>query len=87
MLDQENAANLGRNAHVFCLTAEPEEIIARLVDDGGKRPLLDVADPAGRIRALLAQRKEQYERFPLVSTSGKSVEQIAEEIIRCISAT
>ena len=85
MLDEDNAAALSLNAHVFCLTAEPEEIIARLANDGGRRPLLDVADPAGRVRELLAQRAEKYGRFHQISTSGKTSEQIIKEIIRCIS--
>jgi shikimate kinase len=85
MLDPENAATLGRDAHVFCLTAEPEEIIARLAEDGGKRPLLDVADPVERIKVLLAQRAAKYARFTQISSSGKTAEQIAEEIVQCIS--
>lgn len=79
MLDEDNAAALGRNALVFCLTAEPEEILARLAGDE-RRPLLEVEDPAARVRELLQARAEAYGRFRQVSTSGKSPEEVAEEI-------
>lgn len=85
MLDASNARLLGENAHVFCLTATPQEIVTRLLDDGGVRPLLDAPDPAQRVRALLAQRAEQYGRFRQIQTDEKSVEEITEEIIKCIS--
>lgn len=85
MLDPANEAALGQDAHIFCLTAEPEQIIARLATDAGKRPLLDVPDPAGRIRELLAQRAERYGRFNQIKTDGKTSRQIVEEIISCIS--
>ena len=79
MLDEDNAAALGRNALVFCLTAEPEEILARLAGDA-RRPLLEVADPAGRIRELLQARAEAYGRFQQVSTSGKRPDEVVGEI-------
>ena len=79
MLDEANAAALLENGRVFCLTAEPEEIIARL-DGDERRPLLDVPDPAAQIRRLLDARAAAYGQFPQISTSGKSAEQVAEEI-------
>ena len=87
MLDEANAAALGANAYVFCLTAAPEVIIARLIVDQGVRPLLDVADPAGRVRELLAQRAEQYGRFPQIQTDDRKPMEIVEEIVKCISVT
>ena len=36
MLDETNAAALAENGRVFCLTAAPETILARLADDGGR---------------------------------------------------
>lgn len=87
MLDGANAAALSHNAHVFCLTAVPETILARLADDGGIRPLLDVPNPVQAIMNLLEQRREGYGRFPPISTDNKTPDQIVEEIIQCISAT
>jgi len=86
MLDPANAEALSRNGRVFCLTASPEAILMRLQDDG-RRPLLNVPDPERRIRELLARRAAAYGRFPQIPTEGKTVQQVAEEIIRCISVT
>jgi shikimate kinase len=79
MLDPVNAAELGRNGRIFCLTAAPEEILARLSADGGrKRPLLAGSDPAQRIAALLAERQEGYGRFEQVATDGKRPEEVVD---------
>ena len=51
MLDPANAAALGQDAHVVCLTATPAEILQRLADDGLRRPLLAVSFARSR-RAL-----------------------------------
>jgi shikimate kinase len=83
MLDDENAASLMENGRVFCLVADPAEIVAR-VSGGEKRPLLDVPDPEARIQQLLDQRREAYGRFPQIITSGKTPEQVAQEIMKMI---
>jgi shikimate kinase / 3-dehydroquinate synthase len=85
MLDEANAAALLENGRAFCLTAEPEEIIARL-DGDERRPLLDVPDPAAQIRRLLAARAAAYGRFPQITTSGKAPEQVAEEIFSMVNS-
>lgn len=81
MLDEENAALLGENGRVFCLTAPPEEILARLAGDE-RRPLLAAPDPAARVRELLRRRAEGYGRFAQVDTRGQTPQQVAEEIAR-----
>ena len=86
MLDPVNAAALSRNGRVFCLVASPQEILRRLQDDG-RRPLLQVPDPAGRIRQLLIEREAGYGRFPQIATDGKTAQQVVEEIMTCISVT
>ncbi len=83
MLDEGNAAALMANGRVFCLTAEPEEIVAR-VREGEKRPLLNTPNPAARIQALLDQRRDAYGRFPQIDTTGKTVEQVAQEITNVV---
>ncbi|MEW5986475.1 MAG: 3-dehydroquinate synthase [Chloroflexota bacterium] len=82
MLDPLNAAALGHNALVFCLTAEPEEIVARLQGDAARRPLLQSPNVADRIRQLLSGRAQAYGRFPQVSTSRRTVEEVVEEIVQ-----
>lgn len=81
MLDAANAEALERNGQVFCLVAEPEEILTRIAPDEHKRPLLDVPNPAERVRHLLTQRAVAYGRFWQIRTSGKTPEQVAEEIL------
>ncbi|MBX3057144.1 MAG: shikimate kinase [Anaerolineae bacterium] len=79
MLDLVNAAALERNGRVFCLTAVPDEILAR-VQDEGRRPLLNVPDPAAQIKRLLAERAAGYGRYPQIDTTGKTAEEVVEEI-------
>lgn len=81
MLNPKNAAALGRRGHVFCLSAAPEEIYARVSKETqAHRPLLDTPDPLDRIVALMAEREEGYSRFPKLVTSGKRPEDIAAEL-------
>lgn len=82
MLDEGNAAALSGNGRVFCLTAAPETIVARLVDDGGVRPLLNVPHPAQEIERLLAERAAGYGRFTQISTDRKTPHQITAEILQ-----
>jgi len=46
---------------VICLTATPETIYQR-TKNNPNRPLLNVADPLGRIREMLAEREPWYRR-------------------------
>ncbi|MCI0396785.1 MAG: 3-dehydroquinate synthase [Chloroflexi bacterium] len=84
MLDPLNALLLAAGGVVVCLTAGPEEILARLGPEVSSRPLLAGPDPAGRVRALLAERQEGYDQFPQVNTSGKSPEAVAEEVLALV---
>ena len=102
LIDPANQEVMGRSGVLFCLRCSPEEILRRLAlaED---RPLLDVEDrlhqcrpvPARgrhrrrqRIKALLAQRREAYAQIPhQIETMGKTIEQIAEEVIRLAGAT
>jgi 3-dehydroquinate synthase len=85
MLDPLNPLLLARNSIVICLTAAPEEILARLATDGERRPLLEGHDPAGRFRQILDERSEGYGQFPQVDTSGKSAPEVAAEVDALVS--
>ncbi len=76
MLDPANAATLGATGPVFCLTASPAHILERIGAEAGRRPLLS-DDPAGRIRALLAQREAAYARFREIPTGDRSPDEVA----------
>lgn len=86
MLDEANATALSQNSRVFCLTAVPETILARLADDEGRRPLLDVPDPAQAIMNLLERRRDGYGRFPQIRTDNKTPDQITTEILQIIKS-
>ena len=83
MLDPRNRTVLGPTAHVFCLAASPDDILTRVLSDnsGMERPLLAGNSPAGTIRRLLDDRAEGYGVFPQIDTTGRSPEEIADEIV------
>jgi 3-dehydroquinate synthase len=80
MLDPLNALLLSRGALVYCLTASPQEILARLSVGGRRRPLLEVDRPAERVRDLLAERAEGYGQFPQINTNRRRIREVAQEI-------
>jgi shikimate kinase len=81
LLDPGNAEVLGRTGRIFCLTAEPEAILARVeADTKSRRPLLETEDRLTRITALLKERAAGYARFETIDTTGRSPEEIAREI-------
>lgn len=59
LLSEENLRLLRQAGPIICLTARPETILQRTQSDE-HRPLLQVADPAERIRELLAERESCY---------------------------
>ena len=60
IVDAENRKTLQAAAPIVCLTARPEVILARAAAAGATRPLLQDADPAARLAALLAERAAAY---------------------------
>ena len=87
MLDEENAAALGKTGRVFCLVATPEEILYRVSNDKQvKRPLLESPNPMERIVELMRQRNSAYSRFPKLVTSGKTPEELTGELVDILQA-
>lgn len=75
-------ALLARKGVVVCLHASIETILAR-TGRQDHRPLLNVADPAARIRSLFAEREAIYRKSgTLVLTDGRPVREIATHVIR-----
>ena len=82
MLDPLNAQFLGTHGSVFCLAAQPDEILQRVARSAqGQRPLLDTANPLERIVDLIREREEGYARFTQISTSGKKPQQVMQDIL------
>ncbi|KAA3659250.1 MAG: shikimate kinase [Chloroflexi bacterium] len=86
LLDDGNVAVLERNGRIFCLTASPNEILARVQKDGETRPLLAGENPLERIAAILQDRKETYSQFEQIDSSGKTPIQIVDTIIEKMSS-
>lgn len=84
MLNPANAVMLGETGPVFCLTAEPGDILVRVRGDETKRPLLDGPDPERRISALLDERAPRYARFRRIDTSGRAPAAVTDEIIAAL---
>ena len=80
MLDPGNAEVLAKTGSVFCLVASPEEILARVKQDGETRPLLQDDNPLEKIIELLEQRKEGYGQFTQVFTSDKDPDTIVADL-------
>lgn len=59
ILRSANRARLGEKCFVIYLRSSPEELYRRLKFDS-KRPLLQVADPLGRLKELYAVRHPHY---------------------------
>lgn len=80
-LDDDNVAALA-GAEIVTLSASPETIVERATADGlATRPLLaDADDPIAEVERLLRERSDVYERFTVVDTTGKSVDEVVSAI-------
>jgi len=85
MLDPANAELLGATGRVFCLVASLDTILQRVTDSAADRPLLAGPDPRQRIIDLLEARAAGYGRFTTVDTTGKSVVEVAEDIVALLA--
>jgi len=84
VLNEDNVVNLKRTGIVFYLSATPEVIYKR-VKDQKHRPLLNVDDPLKAIKELLEKRELLYLKADhTINTSDKTIEQVAEEIIKLL---
>lgn len=71
---------------IACLLASPETIYDR-VKGNEKRPLLNVADPLGRIRELLSEREPFYRKAGTeVLTDGRGIAEVAAHVGRIYRA-
>lgn len=78
-----NRELLRRRTFCVYLRAHPDALLTRLQRDT-KRPLLQVADPAARLRELNAERDPLYREAALfeIETRGKSLEMLVDAILR-----
>ncbi len=83
VLNKINIDRLRESSRIVYLTASPGAILKRTSTGKNERPLLDVPDPAPRIRELLKFRKPFYERAAdiTVNTSRLDIDSATEKII------
>jgi len=81
MLDPLNAELLSKGNRVFCLVADADVILDRVMRRRGKRPLLMVDDPRQAILDLLAERAEGYSVFEAVPTDKRPPSRVVNDIL------
>ena len=70
---------------VIWLDAPEALLLERLRSDATPRPLLQTADPAARLTALLAERKPLYAQADLhIVQDGRPAEQVAAQILEAL---
>lgn len=82
ILRDENVQLMKNSGKIVLLTASPEVIYERVKSDH-ERPLLKGRNSPEAIKELMDVRQERYERAAdiTISTDGKSVKEISEELI------
>ncbi len=80
---KQNRALLGELGFVVWLTADVNEILAR-VSRNNNRPLLQNADPRAAIHTLLALREPLYREVAdvVIDTSGKDFHEVANTLLQ-----
>jgi shikimate kinase len=81
MLDPAARAALEANGRVFCLAADVDELVRRLLSSSTERPLLAGDNPAEIITALLHERAQAYGVFEQVETTHRHPADIATDIV------
>jgi len=87
VLKPANRANLSQRGCVVYLQTSVDQQLER-TRHGRQRPLLYTSDPRTRLRDLLEERRPLYESTAdlIVSTDGRRVQAVAEEIAQLIAA-
>ena len=83
VLNKVNIDRLRKNSNIILLTASPEVILGRVLEDGEERPLLNTQDKLERIKKLLSFREPLYKKSAdfEVDTSNLSVDQVVDKIL------
>jgi shikimate kinase len=80
-VNPNNLASLKTHALVVCLWASPDKIWER-VKSQTHRPLLQNADPKGKIRELLAAREPFYRQADvLLNTELRPIREVAQQVV------
>jgi shikimate kinase len=86
LMNPQNRDFLERKGILVCLSARTGTLLERLKDDL-TRPLLAGETMPERIDRLLQERQAVYAMCPIqIATDGKTINQVAEEVVQKISA-
>ncbi len=84
VLQEENIQNLKKSSVIIYLKASVDVLHERTKNQR-HRPLLNVADPKAKIQELLLSREPFYAKADhMIDTSGKTANEVTEEVIRLI---
>jgi shikimate kinase len=87
VLDPDNLAIFRANSDIVCLTAAPDEIIARVNRKKGTRPLLGKRVDVDTIQAMLEARKPFYDQADYrIATDQRDFQLICQEIVALLCA-
>ena len=82
MLDKTNASLLSEGNRVFCLVADIEVILERVLRRPSTRPMLIGPDAPARVAELLKERADGYAAFESVATDERPPMRVVEEIMK-----
>ncbi len=81
MLDPDNVALLLPGNRIFCLVAEFEVVMERVMRRRSSRPLLAGENPRERVEELMRERAEGYAAFEAVPTDERPPARVVDDII------
>lgn len=81
MLDPDNVALLTPNNRIFCLVADFDVIMDRVMRRRSSRPMLRDGDPYERVAKLMQERAEGYARFEAVPTDERPPTHVVDDIV------
>ena len=81
MLDAGNVALLREGNRIFCLVAELDVIMERVMRRRSSRPMLAGDDPRSRVEELMRERAEGYAAFEAVPTDERPPTRVVDDII------
>ncbi len=81
-INEENITNLQKNSIIFYLKTDINTIYERIKNET-QRPLLKTQNPKNTLNDLLTKREKQYNKADvIIDTTNKTLEEIAQEIIK-----
>lgn len=81
MLDPENAELLRHGNRIFCLVAELDVVMERVMRRRSSRPMLAGDDPRSRVEQLMNERAGGYAAFEAISTDERPPTSVVDDII------